>query len=487
MAKQLEEPFSFYPTRGASTLTENDEDVPLAPIDASLYSEKNFDVITSIFMPDNDASLPLEEVLHHSGFSLEDIECIDYPIDQDGHTALHWAATLGNVALVRQLIGYGAHPLRGNYKGETPLIRTVMVTNSSDLDNFSDLLDILYGCIKCLDNQHRSILHHLSLNAGIKGKGFSSKYYLQNLFEWIVSKGKHYDVDLSFLMNSLINLQDKNGDTCLNIAARIGNKSILSELVDVGANGLIPNKAGLRPIDFGLNLPGNHTSPPAPIEESKLDLKSGLVLEKMQQMLKSLDSDFHRELSEKQVAIDNMRRTLREKTLKLSQNRTSLEMVTDSEARIKKLSLQIENLEKCIDKEEYQFREATQKQFPNFHQFEGDFDADEPFTCWPVYNYVEQRYESEGPDCLNHFNLNEIAAHIPQEALPPASVLKARIKAYKENQKYLESFSDSLLSKSSDLERKFKKVVSLCIGIEEENIDGILDSLVSAVENGVAI
>ena len=53
-------------------------------------------------------------------------------------------------------------------------------------------------------------------------------------------------------MSEIVNAQDKSGDTALNIAARIGNRSIISQLLEVGADPSIANKAGLRPVDFGV-------------------------------------------------------------------------------------------------------------------------------------------------------------------------------------------------------------------------------------------
>ena len=53
-------------------------------------------------------------------------------------------------------------------------------------------------------------------------------------------------------MSEIVNAQDMAGDTALNLAARIGNKSIIQQLLEVGANASIPNRGGLKPIDFGV-------------------------------------------------------------------------------------------------------------------------------------------------------------------------------------------------------------------------------------------
>jgi regulatory protein SWI6 len=44
----------------------------------------------------------------------------------------------------------------------------------------------------------------------------------------------------------------------LNIAARINNRSIVSQLMEVGADASIPNKSNLSPIDFGVGDPADY-------------------------------------------------------------------------------------------------------------------------------------------------------------------------------------------------------------------------------------
>ena len=50
----------------------------------------------------------------------------------------------------------------------------------------------------------------------------------------------------------LVDAQDSNGDTALNIAARVGNRGLVRILIEVGADKMRPNKLGLRPGDFGV-------------------------------------------------------------------------------------------------------------------------------------------------------------------------------------------------------------------------------------------
>lgn len=172
----------------------------------------------------------------------------DVPIDENKHTALHWASALARVSLVQALVNYGADMYRGNNVGETPLIRAVLVTNNSDHDSFLRLLDILGPSLRTVDEMGRSVLHHIALVAGVAGRAASARYYLETILEYIATHdgGRFQD---------LIDARDLHGDTALNIAARIGSKSLVRMLLEVDANKLIANKLGLRPTDYGLDDP----------------------------------------------------------------------------------------------------------------------------------------------------------------------------------------------------------------------------------------
>lgn len=65
--------------------------------------------------------------------------------------------------------------------------------------------------------------------------------------------------------------------------------------------------------------------------------------------------------------------------------------------------------------------------------------------------------------------------------LETAPVLQGRIKAYRQHNLMLENQSKGLKSRSSELEDRYKKIVSLCTGAEETKVDELLDSLVQAV------
>ena len=197
-------------------------------------------------------------------------EDLDIPIDATAHTALHWAATLARTSLLRALIEKGASIYRLNTGGETALIRAVLTTNNLDQGSFTDLLELLGPTIEIRDGHGRTVLHHMAVASAIKGKSSACRYYLESLLEFVVRQGdasssqhnSFQNPDLTMpapktitlvrFMSEIVNALDMSGDTALNLAARIGNKNIIHQLLEVGADPTIANRGGLKPTDFGV-------------------------------------------------------------------------------------------------------------------------------------------------------------------------------------------------------------------------------------------
>jgi regulatory protein SWI6 len=190
-------------------------------------------------IPDNSQGFPPSS---ESSSSLFDIDIV---LDDQGHTALHIAASMARLQTVDALIVAGADVHRGNYLGETPLIRACLSTHNSDAQTFQTLVASLHASIRTLDTSRKSVLHHIVAVAAVKGRAVVARYYLDQIFIWIAQKqGGDF--------KSIIDLQDEHGDTALNVAARVGNRSLVRTLLDVGANRILQNKLGLRPGDFGV-------------------------------------------------------------------------------------------------------------------------------------------------------------------------------------------------------------------------------------------
>ena len=197
-------------------------------------------------------------------------EDLDIPIDATANTALHWASAFAKTSLLRLLIAKGANMFRVNGGSETGLIRAAVTTNNHQAGTFAELLELLGPTIEMRDGRGRTVLHHIALASAIKGRSPCCRYYLESLLEFVVRQGsstnsqqnsfngasdptpKPKSIGLARFLSEIVNATDLSGDTALNLAARIGNKSIIQQLLEVGANPTIANRGGLKPTDFGV-------------------------------------------------------------------------------------------------------------------------------------------------------------------------------------------------------------------------------------------
>lgn len=172
----------------------------------------------------------------------------DVALDDQGHTALHLAASFARQNCCEALVRAGADVHRGNTAGETPLMRAVLSQSNFEQQTFKQLVALLAPTLPTVDHSKRSVLHHVCLVAGVKGRGPAAKYYLEGVLLHIKDSSGPKIPDFK----SVIDMQDEHGDTALNIAARIGNKPLVKMLLEVDANRDLPNRLGLRPADFGI-------------------------------------------------------------------------------------------------------------------------------------------------------------------------------------------------------------------------------------------
>lgn len=200
---------------------------------------------------------------------------IDAIIDEHGHTALHWAASLAKIQITKDLIELGADIHRGNFNGETPLTRAMLTTNNAEAGTLSDLLDLLAPSVRTLDQSYRSVIHHIALVAGLAGRAAAARMYMTGVLEWVAKEqqmsaslsqghaasqgntngnGNGNGTTPSLGLKTLVDVQDLFGDTALNVSARTGNRGLVKLLLDAGADKSKSNKLGLRPVDFGIEV-----------------------------------------------------------------------------------------------------------------------------------------------------------------------------------------------------------------------------------------
>ena len=177
-------------------------------------------------------------------------------IDEDGHTALHWACAMGRVRVVKLLLTAGASIFAANNAEQTPLMRSVMFSNNYDMRKFPELYELLHRSTLNIDRHNRTVFHHIANLALIKGKTHAARYYM----ETILSRLADFPQELA----DVINFQDEDGETALTLAARARSRRLVKSLLDHGADPKIKNRDLKSAEDYILEVEPYRKSPNAP-------------------------------------------------------------------------------------------------------------------------------------------------------------------------------------------------------------------------------
>ncbi|TCD71274.1 hypothetical protein EIP91_011045 [Steccherinum ochraceum] len=174
-------------------------------------------------------------------------------IDDDGHTALHWAAAMGRIRIVKLLLTAGADIFRVNKAGQTALMRSVMFANNYDVRKFPELYELLHRSTLNIDVNNRTVFHHIVDVAMSKGKTHAARYYM----ETVLNRLADYPTELA----DIINFADEDGETALTMAARCRSKRLVKILLDHGANPKWLNHEGKSTEDYILEDERFRSSP----------------------------------------------------------------------------------------------------------------------------------------------------------------------------------------------------------------------------------
>ncbi|KAI9715573.1 MAG: hypothetical protein M1812_005877 [Candelaria pacifica] len=433
---------------------------------------------------------------------------LDTPIDASAHTALHWAAAMGRVSLLKLLIAGGASIFRVNGGGETALMRACITTNNLDQGSFPEILELLGPTIEMRDGRGRTILHHIAITSAVKGRSASSRYHLESLLEFVVRQGSapssqqtsfnlsnglpahsvHKPISLSRFMSEIVNARDKSGDTALNLVARIGNRSIIQQLLEVGADATIPNRGGLRPVDFGVGgeaeMDGPHAIQAPYSQETEPEAISRAVGETSRDIMSSIstllsetETSFAREMRLKQDQIEATHAKIREYTANLNEERRRLENMQRKAAERAEMKQKIQNLRRAADEQRSRLLQQNGGIIKGMdHVRIGDADKGLEIKLEDLPE-AASRGEIVNPDQLSEKDYDYL------RDLPSTEILKARLTAYNQNNRMLREQAAQLKSRSTDLEEKYRRVVSLCTGVDEDKVEELLPGLVKAVES----
>ncbi|KAL2168928.1 hypothetical protein VTG60DRAFT_6698 [Thermothelomyces hinnuleus] len=475
---------------------------PLRPLphEMSPEAEAKRSMLMGLFMDPNGPDEAKKNVLR----SMTPQE-LDMPIDNQSHTALHWAATLSRMPLLRALIEAGASPFRVNKAGETALMRACIVTNSMDHNSFPELLDVLGVTIDVRDDKGRTVLHHIAVTSAVKGRNSASRYYLESLLEWVVRQGSAPSsqnpqgsfsapakMGIGRFMSEIVNAQDNSGDTALNIAARIGNRSIVSQLLEVGADPNIANRAGLRPVDFGIgtDVEGHRNGE---ISErnggsqgsnQKTRENSDEVVSSITHLISESSSLFQNELKKKQEAIDALHSSLRTTSAQVGEARRTLESLQEKLKAQQLARQKVINLKRACQEEEYQLLQLEQRHgrldvdAANAWEMELESILDNIAAARAQQQQQQQQQQQPGDNESYQKVVEEQVAR-----LPSAAIIRARLNALRDRSAQTRRAVEALRARSNDRELKYRRLVALCTRRPENEVDGLLDTLTRAVES----
>ena len=163
---------------------------------------------------------------------------LDRPIDEKGHAAMHWAAAMGDVGVVKELISRGARIDCLSNNLETPLMRAVMFTNNFDKETMPSMVKIFQQTVHRTDWFGSTVFHHIAATTSSSNKYVCARWYLDCIINklsetWIPEE-----------VTRLLNAHDQNGDTAIMIAARNGARKCVRSLLGRNVVVDIPNKKG---------------------------------------------------------------------------------------------------------------------------------------------------------------------------------------------------------------------------------------------------
>ncbi|KAF2211579.1 hypothetical protein CERZMDRAFT_43063 [Cercospora zeae-maydis SCOH1-5] len=163
---------------------------------------------------------------------------LNRPIDDKGHTALHWAAAMGDLEVVKELIRKQAAVDVQSKSGETPLMRAVLFTNNYDRQNMDKLAGLLIRTVNMQEWYGQTVFHHIANITERKSKYQCARYYMDCILN------KMPEIMSPDNIERILNTQDQNGDTAITIAARNGARKCVRSLIGRNAAVGIPNLVG---------------------------------------------------------------------------------------------------------------------------------------------------------------------------------------------------------------------------------------------------
>lgn len=185
------------------------------------------------------------------------------------------------------------------------------------------------------------------------------------------------------------------------------------------------------------------------------------------------DAQFQAEIKEKDEALNKTNAALKESGSSLLDEKKKLDSLTVKAREKEELEQKVKNLQK--------FNEGVRSQISVTSQVQEHVqigEADKGLDLDGKIGKIDELFPA---------GANDLGSTLTQEqiqlltSLERAEVLTGRVQAYQTHNALLDNETRGLKGRSSELEEKYRKIISLCTGTPEERVDDLLDGLVQAV------
>lgn len=403
-------------------------------------------------------------------------------IDDDEHTALHWACAMGRIRVVKLLLTAGADVFRVNLNGQTALMRAAMFSNNYDLRKFPELFELLHRSILNIDRNDRTVFHHVADLALSRGKPHAARYYLETMLDRLQEYGSQ--------LADILNFPDDEGETPLTMAARARSKRLTRLLLEHGANPKIRNKEGKNAEDYIVEDERFRATPPrALMGDSSNNLHNseagqragGRAVQLMTNLLHNLADSYDAELS-------TTERKLNQAHSLLAQIQGEIADSTKLLGDLDKQGSSREEEERKLDEIQRALRAGAEKRARQDLEAEWSTSSDRIKRLRTEYGVADGELlpgdvdvKAPGTDALLAKLLS--APDSPEAETKSLREQVAALKAQRSHvlEKFVESSKEQGTGKTMSAYRRL--IAAGCGGIAQEEVDNVVSALCELLED----